>query len=173
MKILLLSILLIGTIYCVESYNYSGIKEVRTSVKSKVKYSLGHYRSSELSKEELKEFLLNHSVKTVIRLNGEKGDSDGLSIADERKICRLYGVKFIYLPMTTPYDKWAKKVISQMNETTLVHCHHGYDRTGFIFAYLGMTKYGYTFNQVRKMNGWDKWDKYSKVFYPTLKGLKK
>lgn len=139
------------------------------------KTTMYDYRSAEPTAKQLDEFLRTHpEVTTVIRLNGEGVDSDGLRVAKERSICEKYGVKFDHLSMITPYEEWAEIIMKTMlKETVLIHCHHGYDRTGFIFAYKLMKYHNYTFDQIRKMNGWDrkKGDINSKQFYSTLRKL--
>lgn len=176
-----------GTIRQIESCNYPIPKEnlvpvetIKANIKSfeekgtKFKQVMWDYRSSEPTAKELDKFLKDHpEVTTVIRLNGEGVDSDGLKVAKERSVCQKYAVKFDYLSMITPYDEWAETITKVMlKETVLIHCHHGYDRTGFIFAYKLMKHHGYSFDNVRKMNGWDKYDVNSKKFYPILKSIK-
>lgn len=136
----------------------------------KIKYD---YRSSEPTVQELDVFLKKHpSITTVIRLNGTGKDSNGLNLETEAKICDDHGVKFIYSPMSKNYKQWAESIMPVMlKENVLIHCHHGYDRTGFIFAYKLMKYHNYSFNEIREMNKWDKYDTYSKKFYPILKKL--
>lgn len=137
------------------------------------KATMYDYRSAEPTAKQLETFLKNHrDVKLVIRLNGTGKDSNGFPTISESKVCEKMGVDFVYLPMTEDYDEWAKSVVKLMlTNTVLVHCHHGYDRTGFIFAYKLMKYHNYSFKQVQKMNGWDKYDVNSKQFYSTLKKL--
>lgn len=159
----------------VERCNYPVNHKLKATAQSnwKVEKVLSDYRSNEPTDLELESFLRKHEdVTTVIRLNGEGSDSDGLSIKKEKEICKQFGVKFIYSPMQKDYSKWARSLMTVMlKEKVLIHCHHGYDRTGFIVGYKMIKYHNYSFNQVRKMNGWDKYDTYSKKFYPVLREL--
>ena len=149
------------------------IAKFESKTGSKFKTVMYDYRSSEPTVAELDDFLKSHpEVTSVIRLNGNEKDSNGFGIGLTARICDQNNVNFYYIPMTDNYQKWAESVINIMlKETVLVFCHRGYDRTGFVFAYKLIKYHGYSFEQVRKMNGWDKYDKYSKKFYPTLKKL--
>lgn len=130
------------------------------------------FRSKELSQTDLVQSIRTLGIECVIRMNGNGKDSDGLSVRQEEEICKKQGIEFFYLPMTKPYNEWAEEVIYYMFQyKSLIHCHHGYDRTGFIVAYLLMKYENYSFEEARKLNGWDKYDTYSKKFYPTLKRL--
>jgi len=141
------------------------------------KTTMYDYRSAEPTVSQLDAFLKSHpEVTTVFRLNGSGKDSDGLGIGIEQRICANNGVTFWFLPMGSfhKHKDWAETITKIMlKETVLVHCHHGYDRTGFIFAYKLMKYHNYTFDQIRKMNGWDrkKGDINSKQFYSTLRKL--
>lgn len=185
---ILILIVGMGIIYQVETCNYPIPKEnlvpvetIKANVKSfeekgsKFKQVMWDYRSNEPSYKELYDFLTAHTnVTTVIRLNGEGRDGD-FAIETEKILCQSLGVNFIYSPMPFNYNykDWAETITKVMlKETVLIHCHHGYDRTGFMFAYKLMKHHGYTFNQVQKMNGWDKYDVNSRKFYSTLKSVK-
>lgn len=142
---------------------------------SKFKTMMYDYRSGEPTAKELREFITQYpDVDVIIRLNGEGKDSDGLGIEREKKLVQSLGRAFKYIPMTNDYKKWAESIMPIMlKNNVLVHCHHGHDRTGFIFAYKLIKYHSYPFNQVRKMNGWDKYDVNSKKFYPVLRELDK
>ena len=137
------------------------------------KATMYDYRSAEPTASQLESFLKTHpKVTTVFRLNGNGKDSNGLTIEKETVICERMGVRFYYTPMLQNKDNWANVIMPTMlKETVLIHCHHGYDRTGFIFAYKLMKHHGYSFKQVQKMNKWDKYDVNSKQFYSTLRKL--
>lgn len=136
----------------------------------RIKYD---YRSAEPTPGELRKFLKEHpEVTTVIRLNGTGKDSNGFGTIQESKVCESLGVNFMYIPMTNDYKAWAESIMPIMlKENVLIHCHHGYDRTGFIFAYKMIKYHNFRMEQVRNMNGWNKYDKYSKKFYPVLNQL--
>lgn len=132
------------------------------------------YRSGEVSALTEEQFLQYRPVQMVIRMNGQSSDSNGLSIEEERRLCQKYGIVFKYLPMKKPYEQWGLKVAKLMQSNTcLVKCHHGYDRTGFVVAYYLMVYKHKKFDWVQRYNGWNKYDRYSKKFYPTLKNLEK
>ena len=195
MEKLLISIVVfcigIGFIAQVEKCNYpipedklvpvtvvkQNIANFESKTSSKFKKVMYDYRSSEPTAKELVDFLKSHpEVTTVIRLNGVGKDSEGLGVDIEQFICKNNNVQFWYFPMGSFHKQkdWAETITKIMlKETVLVHCHHGYDRTGFIFAYKLIKYHGYSFEQVRKMNGWDKYDTYSKKFYPILRELDK
>ena len=94
---------------------------------SKIPSGTNNYRSAEPSKEVLGSIINKFGIKNVIRFNGEGSDSDGLSIAEEKKICEILGCKFYKLSATRDQDK-VNQLLDSGN--TLVHCHHGADRTG-------------------------------------------
>lgn len=86
-----------------------------------------NYRSAEPPLKYLKSMINKYGIKNIIRFNGEGSDSDGLSIADEKAICEENDCKFYKLSSTRHQDK-VNELLNQ--GSTLVHCHHGADRTG-------------------------------------------
>lgn len=178
----------ISVIYSIECYNYpksvqelvpvqvikQNVKQFEAKVRTnRIKQVMFDYRGPEPDSKELMDFLNEHpKVTSVIRLNGESKDSNGLSIREEAEICNSKGVTFYYKPMLKDYKLWAESIIPIMlKENVFVHCHYGYDRTGFIFGYKLIKYHKYSFNDIWIMNGWNKYDKYSKKFYPILEHL--
>jgi len=71
------------------------------SIKNFHKIPLGdnNYRSAEPTADALKGVILKYGIKNVVRFNGDGGDSSGLSIKEEKRVCEENGCKFYIVIM--------------------------------------------------------------------------
>ncbi len=95
-------------------------------------------------------------IKTVIRLNGDfEKDNGGVKIDDEKYLCEHQNddVKFYEINF---YSTDALNRIHNilMEGNTLIHCKHGYDRTGAAVGYH-LRKDGYSLWDVVIHNKWE------------------
>ena len=118
------------------------------------------WRSGQLTLDSLKSMIVDHKVTRVIRMNGNGQDSGGVPIEQERRLCEMFNVEFYYLNAHKGYIEYkgydtsnreAFKLLSQGN--VIIHCLHGFDRTGSVLAYY-LGKKGYTQEQIISYNGW-------------------
>lgn len=137
--LLLVALLIIG--YCQIDKSDVSVKNVATLVKSKpakvetlphvrlIPDQRNNYRSKQLTTDQLEELLAKGVIKKVIRMNGDGEDAAGVPIAKEREICERYKVDFQYV---NAHGKQAKEEIRSalLSGNTLLHCKHGFDRTG-------------------------------------------
>lgn len=125
-----------------------------------------NYRSAQIpvtikGRDYLGEVLDKYKIKTIIRFNGDGGDSKHYSthpetsIASEKEVADSKGVKFYKLSSTKDQDK-VNSLLSQGN--VLIHCAHGADRTGGnVGGYLFKIGFGDTkeiWDYTTKYNGW-------------------
>ena len=129
------------------------------SIKNFHKIPLGdnNYRSSEPTADALKGVILKYGIKNVVRFNGDGGDSSGLSIKEEKRVCEENGCKFYKLSSTKDQDK-VNESLDKGN--TLIHCHHGADRTGGnVGGWLYKKGWGDTkkiWDYTTQYNGWER-----------------
>jgi protein tyrosine/serine phosphatase len=95
------------------------------------------YRSNHPTPGNLRRFVRDKGIKTVINLRGEAGNgSDALS----REAARLLGLDFIDLPLRSALAPPRETVLElmrlyqTMRRPGLVHCKSGADRAGFAAA---------------------------------------
>lgn len=114
---------------------------------------LANYRSGQIPKTKLAEFIRKYNIKHIVRFNGNAVDgrkrvSDPItSIDEERKICEDNGCQFHFINSHKGYKPGQGYTVSRDQVTeilkkgnTLVHCAHGADRTGgLVGGYLKMT----------------------------------
>lgn len=127
-----------------------------------------NYRSAQIpvtlkGKDFLGEVIDKYGIKTIIRFNGDGGDSRHVSshpmtsIADEKSLAESKGVNFYKLSSTRDQDK-VNSLLSQGN--VLIHCAHGADRTGGnVGGWLYENGWGDTekiWNYTTKYNGWNR-----------------
>ena len=127
-----------------------------------------NYRSAQLpvtlnGKDFLGEVIDKYGIKTIIRFNGDGGDSKHrsshpmTSIDSERSAAESKGVKFHKLSSTKDQSK-VNDLLSQGN--VLIHCAHGADRTGGnVGGYLKSIGFGDTnkiWSYTTQYNGWNK-----------------
>ncbi len=105
------------------------IKTTGIEPKNFHKIPLGNenFRSAEPREEDLASLIQKYNIKRIVRFNGNGSDSDGLTIERERQICEDNGCEFFKLSSTKNQDK-VNSLLEMGN--TLIHCHHGADRTG-------------------------------------------
>lgn len=130
-----------------------------SSIRNFHKIPLGNnnYRSAEPTADALKGVILKYGIKNVIRFNGDGGDSDGLSIKEEKRVCEENDCEFYKLSSTKNQDK-VNELLD--NGNTLIHCHHGADRTGGnVGGWLYKKGWGDTkkiWDYTTKYNGWER-----------------
>lgn len=127
-----------------------------------------NYRSAQIpvkinEKNYLPEVIDKYGIKTIIRLNGDGGDSrhrsthPNTSIQDEKELAESKGVKFYKLSSTRDQDK-VNSLLAEGN--VLIHCAHGADRTGGnVGGYLKEIGFGDTdkiWSYTTQYNGWNK-----------------
>lgn len=112
-----------------------------------------NYRSPQLTLEQLDSILAAGLITTVIRLNGDGRDAAGVSVKKERALCDAHSVGFILLNAHAP-DAALTIHGLLLDGRTLIHCRHGFDRTGAMVGYH-LRRLGYTRAQVIRHNGWN------------------
>ena len=154
---------------------------------------LANYRSGQIPKTKLADFIRKYNIKQIIRFNGDGVDSrkrtsdPTTSIAEEKKICEENGCKFFQLSSHKGYKPGQGYTTSRDQVTeilkkgnTLIHCLHGSDRTGgMVGGYLKMTGKmtdpAQLWNYTTQYNGWRRmiksrrffnsgYDKYAETF---------
>ena len=117
-----------------------------------------NWRSAQPTSTQLAKFIVEKGIKSVIRFNGNGGDTDNnFSIDDEKAVSTQNGAKFYKLSSTKDQDT----VNSLLNSgNVLIHCHHGADRTGGnIGGWLYSKGWGDTkkiWNYTTQYNGWNR-----------------
>lgn len=127
-----------------------------------------NYRSAQIpvtlkGKDYLGEVIDKYGIKTIIRFNGDGGDSKHhsshpqTSIQSEKQLAESKGVKFYKLSSTRDQEK-VNTLLSGGN--VLIHCAHGADRTGGnVGGYLYQNGWGDTdklWAYTTKYNGWNR-----------------
>jgi protein tyrosine/serine phosphatase len=124
-----------------------------------------NYRSAQLPINVFEKVIEKYDIKTIIRLNGDGGDSKhtssdpGTSIDSEKKLAEKMGVTFYQI--YAKGDKNQQKVNDLLSQgNVLIHCAHGADRTGgnvggYLYNVLGWdTKKIWEYTT--KYNGWNR-----------------
>lgn len=122
---------------------------------------LANARCSQPTLLQLEKMLRSGAFQRVIRLNGSgTKDSGGVSHAEESALCQRYGVEFIFLNAHKGYTDG--KGFTQSGEeahgllqlgNNLIHCQHGYDRTGALVGYH-LRKRGMSPAKIMAHNEW-------------------
>ena len=117
------------------------------------------WRSEQPTAKELEAFLKHHKIDVVIRMNVDR-ENGGLLYAKEKAICKKYGVELKYINAHKGYEKGkgylssAAEIYQILNKKRcLIHCKHGFDRTGAMVGYY-LSKKGYKKNQIIAHNYW-------------------
>lgn len=112
-----------------------------------------NYRSAQITLAQLDSVLRLGLITTVIRLNGEGKDAGGVPAKKERALCDSYGVGFIQV---NAHSRDAPELVHGLlnDGRTLIHCRHGFDRTGAMVGYH-LRKHGYSLEDVIRHNGWE------------------
>lgn len=144
-----------------------------------------NYRSGQIPKSKLAEFIKKYDIKTIVRLNGNNLDSQKYSSDpqtsqdEERKICEANGCKFVVINAHEGYQPGKGYVLSgekayqRLKEgNTLIHCLHGADRTGAMVGYY-LKKSGIMpnttdiWNYTTNLNSWKSYIKAGKFYNTT------
>lgn len=134
---------------------------------NKIPDGKNNYRSAQIpvmvgDRQFLGEIIDKYGIKSIIRFNGDGGDSrhrsshPHTSISDEEQLAKEKGIQFYKLSSTRHHDK-VKSILNQGN--TLIHCAHGADRTGGnVGGYLKSIGFGDTndiWNYTTQFNSWN------------------
>lgn len=141
-----------------------------------------NYRSGQIPKTKLEDFIKKYGIKQIIRFNGDGVDSrkrtsdPQTSIAEEKAICEKLNCKFYFVSAHKGYTP-GKGYVTSLNEitdilqkgNTLIHCLHGADRTGgLVGGYLKKTNVitdpVKLWNYTTQYNGWKKMIRAGKFF---------
>ena len=141
------------------------------------------YRSRQPKLDELKTFLLNNNVNTVIRMNDTEGT--GVTIKKERELVESMGKNFIWVNAHLGYQKGkgyveSLKLVQPIleNGNVLIHCTAGKDRTGYMIGHYLLNHLNWTkdsvWNYTISLNEWELYIpqgksgyiKYMEAFYP-------
>ena len=112
-----------------------------------------NYRSAQISLAQLDSLLSTGLIARVIRLNGPGRDAGGVQPGDERRLCEDHGVEFHAINAHEP-DARQRVHVLLMHGQTLIHCRHGFDRTGALVGYH-LRRLGYSRDEVIAHNGWE------------------
>lgn len=117
-----------------------------------------NFSSGTMSAAEVRQLAQSGVIRTWIRMNGDGRDQGKLSIAEEKKIVEAAGIEFIFLNVhATGLEKSARIIHAKLLEgNVLLHCRHGYDRTGAMVGYH-LRQLGWSRAEVVKYNHWG-WD---------------
>ena len=107
-----------------------------------------NYRSGQIPKDKLADFIRKYGIKRIVRLNGDGLDSQKytsdpkFSREDEKKLCQSLGCEYVSLSSHLGYKSGKGYEISGQKAydllkdgNTLIHCLHGADRTGGMVGY--------------------------------------
>lgn len=109
-------------------------------------------RSAQPTLNDLDTLLQTGLLTTVIRLNGNGKDAGGVPVSEEQTLCEAYKVTFYRIDAHLPGSaRLIHRLLSQGR--TLIHCRHGFDRTGAMVGYH-LRQIGYTRDEVIRHNGW-------------------
>lgn len=112
-----------------------------------------NFRSAQLTLEQLDSLLRKGLIRHVIRLNGNGKDSGGVPAEQEKALCEKRRVDFKLL---NSEERGAAVTIHRLllEGQCLIHCLHGYDRTGAMVGYH-LRRLGYSREEVIRFNGWE------------------
>lgn len=122
---------------------------------------LNNFSSAQPALDELAKFIREHRIKVVIRLNGDKENRSFVSIQEERDSVQAQGAVFVYKNAHEGYveNKGYLRSNQHVNDylmegNVLVHCLHGYDRTGSVVGYH-LRELGFDKSTVIEHNEWE------------------
>lgn len=112
-----------------------------------------NYRSAQLSLAQLETVLRSGSIQTVIRLNGNGKDSGGVPAEQEKSLCEKWDARFVVI---NPHLGDAPEIVHDLlsEGRCLIHCKHGFDRTGAMVGYH-LRQLGYSREEVVQHNAWE------------------
>lgn len=109
------------------------------------------YRSAQPDQDQLNRMLNEYPIDVVIRLNR---DTDGMTVEEEAYICRNHTVQFYYFNIEGNIPEVYSQIRNLLRGgNALVHCRHGYDRTGVIMG-LWLKEQGATEAEILAFNQW-------------------
>ena len=141
-----------------------------------------NYRSGQIPKDKLADFIKKYGIKRVVRLNGDGLDSQKytsdrqFSRAEEKALCQSLGCEYVSLSSHQGYksgkgyETSAKQAYDLLKSgNTLIHCAHGADRTGaMVGAYLKksniLTDPKKLWQYTTQYNGWNRMIKANRFF---------
>lgn len=112
-----------------------------------------NYRSAQLTALQLDTLLAAGVIRQVIRLNGDGPDAAGIPIDTERVHCDAAGVRFAWFNAHSPAAADSIHTIL-LQGRALIHCRHGFDRTGAMVGYH-LRRQGYSIPDVLRHNHWE------------------
>lgn len=116
---------------------------------------LNNYSSRQPSAGELIAVIESYDIQAVIRLNGAGKDAGALSPLREKAICDSLGVAFHYIKIGNEPQAYAAEIRELLRQgNTLIHCRHGYDRTGAMVGYH-LRQIGMSRNMVKREIGFE------------------
>jgi len=134
---------------------------------------IGNYRSASLSEKQLRSAVAQLPIQRVVRLNGNGKDAGAMTIKQEQKVCDELGIELITIPAHDGYIKGvgytqSARMVQRylIAGGTLLHCKHGFDRTG---AYVGyhLRQLGWSKNEIIKFNNWENYlEKKGEAYLP-------
>jgi hypothetical protein len=143
----------------------------------------GNYRSATLTAKELKAALASGRIKYVLRMNGDgKNDRGHLSTTEERDIVEAAGAVYVTSPSTpTRFDghagyKEGRGYVGALSQASLylrrggvlVHCRHGFDRTGAIVGGW-LAANGHPYELIIAHNNWQYYENRGPGYHRYLK----
>lgn len=122
---------------------------------TRIPHGVNLYRSPQLDRVAFQQFITDHDIYTVIRLNGDGKDAGSLSVEEELSICLAHEVTFVNLNISKAGKKQAAQICADYLDggNVLIHCLHGYDRTGAMVGYY-LQQNGFTREQIIQANDW-------------------
>jgi tyrosine-protein phosphatase SIW14 len=139
----------------------------------------GHfYRSGEMTGDGFMEAVIHHRIRTIINLQDEYPDPDlswgyfGGGSIKESELCKLLGVRYIYLPpdliprrqVPNNRPEAIERFLAILDDPdvypVLIHCRAGLHRTGVMTAVYRMEYCGWSAQQAieeLRANGFGDW----------------
>lgn len=113
------------------------------------------YRSAQLEGSELREYIRNYGIQTVINLRGFSPDKSWY--LDEVAVCDDLGVSHFDISMSARRIPHPEEILDLLElfrnapRPILVHCHGGSDRSGLASALWKIEQQGRTKERAKKM----------------------
>jgi tyrosine-protein phosphatase SIW14 len=132
-------------------------------------------RSARPTLEEIV-WVAENNYKSILNLEAGHFSSKPGYVKEEESIATENGLQFFHIPMQPmagptkeQIDEAHAIMLDPANQPILVHCKHGKDRTGMVFAAFRMKYQGWTYDQaVSEMKGYG-FSPFFKSWLPLLK----